>query len=463
LPHVPDAPVRYPHLWDSPVTDYVQTNAVTHAPLVRNIGEVLGVYGDFWSPTGPGNLSSKLISVFDATLGQLLNQDIIPFGSSVNFGAPDGKGDGIVWCEKVLRLLKAPAWADIPALPPINVPLATLGKAVYQQAGCEGCHAVPGPQNATSRAWTAPNTKKAPLPSGKGSTPIPNQYQKVSLVAVDALTKNNRKFENTNRPCVAACKGRAEIRDHDVYTINFRGAPIDVTIYDAASVLSGPIGTDERFLANEIQHTLTLNPGDLWQNGLLTAIKADPFASTLIGADGKTIPSYASVGVAALQLTNGYWQSQGAQVSASNALNFSQKPQLYGQYLDAMNSGTAIAPPPMVPPLGYRARNLAGIWATAPYLHNASVPNLRQLLTPPAQRIKQFYIGSLVFDPQNVGFTYANPGNQTDTITLLDTSTPGSSNTGHAYGTDLTDDQKTQLIEYLKTLTSDGEYPTLGG
>ncbi|MCX6111470.1 MAG: di-heme-cytochrome C peroxidase, partial [Proteobacteria bacterium] len=47
LPHVPDAPVRYPHLWDSPVTDYVQTNAVTHAPLVRNIGEVLGVYGDF--------------------------------------------------------------------------------------------------------------------------------------------------------------------------------------------------------------------------------------------------------------------------------------------------------------------------------------------------------------------------------------------------------------------------------
>ena len=106
---MPDAPVRYPHLWDSPVTDYVQTNAVTHAPLVRNIGEVLGVYGDFWSPTGSGNLPSKLISVFDATLGQLLNQDIIPFGSSVNFGAPDGKGDGIVWCEKVLRLLKAPA------------------------------------------------------------------------------------------------------------------------------------------------------------------------------------------------------------------------------------------------------------------------------------------------------------------------------------------------------------------
>ena len=186
------------------MTDYVQTNAVTHAPLVRNIGEVLGVYGDFWSPTGSGNLPSKLISVFDATLGQLLNQDIIPFGSSVNFGAPDGKGDGIVWCEKVLRLLKAPAWADIPALPPIDVPLATLGKAVYLEAGCEGGHAVPGPQSATSRAWTAPNTKKAPLPSGKGSTPIPNQYQKVSLVAVDALTKNNRKFENTNHSCAAA-------------------------------------------------------------------------------------------------------------------------------------------------------------------------------------------------------------------------------------------------------------------
>jgi hypothetical protein len=34
----------------------------------------------------------------------------------------------------------------------------------------------------------------------------------------------------------------------------------------------------------------------------------------------------------------------------------------------------------------------------------------------------------------------------------LDTTLRGNSNGGHPFGTDLTDDQKRQLIEYLKTL-----------
>ncbi|HEX8155125.1 MAG TPA: di-heme-cytochrome C peroxidase, partial [Thermoanaerobaculia bacterium] len=52
----------------------------------------------------------------------------------------------------------------------------------------------------------------------------------------------------------------------------------------------------------------------------------------------------------------------------------------------------------------YKARPLDGIWATAPYLHNGSVPTLRDLLLPPAQRPKTFYVGSREFDPVNVGF-----------------------------------------------------------
>src|SRR5262249_17411833 len=35
----------------------------------------------------------------------------------------------------------------------------------------------------------------------------------------------------------------------------------------------------------------------------------------------------------------------------------------------------------------YKARPLDGIWATAPYLHNGSVPNLTELLKPAAQRL----------------------------------------------------------------------------
>jgi len=100
--------------------------------------------------------------------------------------------------------------------------------------------------------------------------------------------------------------------------------------------------------------------------------------------------------------------------------------------------------------LSYKARPLDGIWATAPYLHNGSVPNLYQLLLPAKERMKKFYVGTREFDPVNVGFVT----DQRDGAFELDTSLPGNSNTGHdTYGNDnLTDEQRWQLVEYLKTL-----------
>ena len=56
--------------------------------------------------------------------------------------------------------------------------------------------------------------------------------------------------------------------------------------------------------------------------------------------------------------------------------------------------------------LVYKGRPLQGIWATAPYLHNGSVPSLYTLLLPPAERPKTFCVGSRVFDPKEVGFKY---------------------------------------------------------
>jgi hypothetical protein len=99
-------------------------------------------------------------------------------------------------------------------------------------------------------------------------------------------------------------------------------------------------------------------------------------------------------------------------------------------------------------PRSYKARSLNGIWATAPYLHNGSVPSLWQLLQPQEQRVKRFYVGSRELDPVNVGFdTAPYPGGFE-----FDTTLPGNSNAGHTWGTALPDDQKWALIEYLKSL-----------
>ena len=101
----------------------------------------------------------------------------------------------------------------------------------------------------------------------------------------------------------------------------------------------------------------------------------------------------------------------------------------------------------------YKGRPLDGIWATAPYLHNGSVPNLDALLRPAARRPKSFSIGTRQFDPVRVGFQAEAAGFPKFTVDdEHGTPIPGNSNAGHEYGTGLTDDQRHQLVEYLKTL-----------
>ncbi|MGA9791349.1 MAG: hypothetical protein WBQ43_11705 [Terriglobales bacterium] len=97
----------------------------------------------------------------------------------------------------------------------------------------------------------------------------------------------------------------------------------------------------------------------------------------------------------------------------------------------------------------YDARALRGVWATSPYLHNNSILNLHELLLPAGQRQKTFYAGCSEFDPVNVGFV--SDINCRPKQFLFDTSVRGNSNLGHEYGTQLTEAERQQLIEFLKT------------
>jgi len=105
----------------------------------------------------------------------------------------------------------------------------------------------------------------------------------------------------------------------------------------------------------------------------------------------------------------------------------------------------------MIKTKGYVAQPLDGIWLRAPYLHNGSVPSIRDLLKPEAQRPTVFYRGYDVYNPTDVGFVSQGPEAQQQGW-RLDTSIRGDSSKGHRYGTDLPANQKNALIEYLKTL-----------
>lgn len=104
------------------------------------------------------------------------------------------------------------------------------------------------------------------------------------------------------------------------------------------------------------------------------------------------------------------------------------------------------------PEAGYVAPPLDGIWATAPYLHNGSVPTLEDLLNS-YQRPDYWHRSgeSNDYDYQKIGWNYTVEKNGKGKWTF-DTTLPGYSNTGHYFGDHLTKGERGAVIEYLKTL-----------
>jgi mono/diheme cytochrome c family protein len=114
----------------------------------------------------------------------------------------------------------------------------------------------------------------------------------------------------------------------------------------------------------------------------------------------------------------------------------------------------------VVPSLGYIAPPLDGVWATAPYLHNGSVPTIRGLLDSKTRpKFWRFQGIPPAFDQQGLGWRcsavpYGKAGalSWDERDRLYDTTLPGYSNQGHTYGDGLSALERSAILEYLKTL-----------
>ncbi|MDH5552431.1 MAG: di-heme-cytochrome C peroxidase [Nitrosomonas sp.] len=341
----PTAPVSYPFLWGTHQSDVVQWNGSAPntpiiGPLVRNMGEVVGVFGSLSMDERPWWSPKRWFG------------DKIKYSSTVNM---HNLGKLELWVKQ----LRSPNWSDT-NLPSIDMAKAAKGSVIYREQ-CASCHQV-----------------------------IPSDKQKEKYKAV--MTPIN---EVGTDPTMA--KNAGELAK----TLALEGTKVGVLF-----------GEDFSDTAPAVRLAI---------NGVIGLVLKDPVKALeagLIPEKGHKIkPFDIKSGV-----KENLMERQSAQQTDDDVL-------------------------------AYKARPLNGIWATAPYLHNGSVPSLWELLKSPKERATTFWVGSREFDPVNVGFiTDKGLSNFSVNKAATNTIQPGNSNRGHAYGTNLTDEQKWSVIEYMKTL-----------
>ncbi|WP_448204745.1 di-heme-cytochrome C peroxidase [Azospirillum sp. sgz302134] len=438
----PDAPVSYPYLWDAPHQSVVQWNGLMDnngalAALGRNSGEVLGVFGK-------------------ATLKKPKH--------ALDFYPSTVRARNLINMENQLRALRSPVWPEQIAGPIDRVKVAA-GKELYDQ-NCSSCHAV--------LKRTEPNTT---VPT----TMVP--------LFKWANEDDATQVANTFRLMCTGDQGVQQAVDRGLVTVNYGADP--KTAVDALcrfvnpGVLTGtvmppaeistllkkllkpiapdiakkvPTGTPlanpdlaALLLSNAVFGTILQNVSD--EPELLALLFGEDIVNGLLGqSKGKT-----KSGTSATNVTKALAVAKLLE-KAPDTPTIIAAPTPAEKAVAVRNASATANPQPSAQDvsistlarklLAYKSRPLDGVWATAPYMHNSSVPNLYELLLPVSQRSATFRVGTTSFDPVKVGVDQA----ASDNSFTFDTSKPGNRATGHEYGATLTDEQRFQLIEYLKTL-----------
>jgi hypothetical protein len=373
---VGDAPVSYPAVWDIYKFDWVQYGASVKHPLARNIGESMGVGSTY-----------KLVDYYGRPVRQserFVASSLVHQISSI---------------EATLHQLQPPRWPE-DLLGPIDCKKAMLGKYLFNRH-CWGCH---GPHLATDedtmidapgKLQRSPRMLEIAHASGFDHlTKTPFPHWKMKILSIDDIgTDPNAALNFVNR--------RIDLSRTGVTTAEVQALEQPLLEEDLARRVSVCTADAERVKA-EGRKTITQKLDALDIKSVSIGAGLNIFG-LLIRKQYREDPRYraAEYGMPKPGLTEG----------ADDDIFFSQ--------IDLPQT-----------PLGYKARPLAGAWATAPYLHNGSVPTLYQMLLPADQRSKRFFVGRKLFDPKHVGFVL-------DPLSKggfwLDTSIPGNHNTGHEF------------------------------
>jgi hypothetical protein len=382
-----NAPVSYPVLWDAPRHDFVQWNGAAENKRSQLTKPLVGT-----EHIGAlGRNTGEVLGVFGE-----VDASIEPSIAELRHYPNSAKRENLIAIEDSLRNLWSPQWPT--EFPPIQEELRSTGEVLFRQY-CASCHEAIDriDRNRIVKARMSDEktdpTMALNFLTRKGKTGVLKGRR------VEPLSSNTDKFE-AEAPAGLMLK-------HLVQRAIIRSKP--------------------EILAKGQQHI----------SMLLDEVRS----SVDYQIDGE-ISADAASGEVVLSGRFGFGGTSGVTRRVRD---------LSGRVLRAAETrlAQAVSGPSEIK-LNYKARPLNGIWASAPYLHNGSIPNLNELLKRPSERSKSvFKVGSREFDAVNVGF-------KTDTGEDFNPNLPGNLNTGHDYGHEdgrsFSNDERRQLIEYMKSL-----------
>lgn len=408
--HTGSAPVSYPYLWNIWKFDWVQYNASVSQPMARNMTEALGVGATFNLIDDHGN-------------------PIPPsqrYRTSVQF-------QNLARIESTLQQLQPPRWPE-DLLGPIDQASAARGKILFQSL-CVKCH---GPHVASPalKAYTSPGR----LPNDPLWEIWPVAVQQVGTDPTAANNFAQYRVDLTRTGLTPdqvdpLLKQQYEIQKARYATL------IPALQLQIAQQKKAPAAPATLYgLARELQQA------QAWP------VTDASIAQKLNSIDLRSLNAGEALSILGLVIRDRYY--------ADN--HFSPQAQACFAGFDTLDIPQVLD--------AYKPRPLEGVWATPPFLHNGSVPNIYQMLSPVKERSTRFFVGRREYDPVKLGYVTEPLAGSTSGF-WMDTTLPGNRNTGHEFGPGyipydpanpaakgspgiigpaLTPAQRMDIIEYLK-------------
>ncbi len=408
--HTGSAPVSYPYLWNIWKFDWVQYNASVSQPMARNMTEALGVGATFNLIDDRGN-------------------PIPPsqrYRTSVQF-------QNLARIESTLQQLQPPRWPE-DLLGPIDQASAARGRILFQSL-CVKCH---GPHVASPvlKAYTSPGR----LPNDPLWEIWPVAVQQVGTDPTAANNFAQYRVDLTRTGLTPdqvdpLLKQQYEIQKARYATL------IPALELQIAQQKKAPAAPATLYgLARELQQA------QAWP------VTDASIAQKLNSIDLRSLNAGEALSILGLVIRDRYY--------ADN--HFSPQAQACFAGFDTLDIPQVLD--------AYKPRPLEGVWATPPFLHNGSVPNIYQMLSPVKERSTRFFVGRREYDPVKLGYVTEPLAGSTSGF-WMDTTLPGNRNTGHEFGPGyipydpanpaakgspgiigpaLTPAQRMDIIEYLK-------------